>query len=262
VIGALLRRQWRLHRAALAWLALAMLVFEFLITKLAPETGRMQGLLAMLPPAVLEVFGAELRATLSPAGFLAFGWVHPFALLMLAVWAVRVAAGSLAGEIGQGTMDLLAARPVARASVVAAALAALLGGLAVLCLAGWGGIALGLAMRPLEFAAAGDLAGVVASCWLLFAAAGALALAISAVRRNAGSATAIAAGVLAASFALDFVARAWRPLMWARPLSLFSYYAPQQIVARGAAAGDVLALAVVTVAGAALAFVAFQWRDL
>lgn len=262
MIGALLRRQWRHHRVSLAWLAFGMLVFEFLVTKLAPETTRMQSLLEMLPPAVLDTFGAELRATLSPSGFLAFGWIHPFALLMLGVWVVRVGAGSLAGEIGHGTMDLLAARPVARGSLVGAAALALWGGLAVLCLAGWSGIALGLRMRVLDGAGAGDLVEVVATCWLLFAAAGGLTLAISATRRSGSSATSYAAGLLSASFALDYVARAWEPLAWARPLSIFSYYAPQQIAARGAAAADVLALGVVVVAGTALAFLAFQWRDL
>ncbi len=262
MIVALLRRQWRHHRASLAWLAFGMLVFEFLITKLAPATDRMQGLLDLLPPPVLDLFGAELRATLSPAGFLAFGWVHPFVLMMLAVWIVRVGAGSLAGEIGRGTMDLLVARPVPRGAIVASAALALAAGLAVLCLAGWGGIALGLRMRTLGGAGALELAWVVLACWLLFAAAGAVTLAISAVRRSAGSATALAAGFLAASFALDFIARAWAPLTWARPLSLFAYYAPQQIVARGLAPGDALALGVVAAAGVLLAFGAFQWRDL
>jgi len=262
VIGALLTRQWRHQRPALLWLAAGMLVFEFLITKLAPDVSRMQGLLDLLPPPVLDVFGAELRATLSPSGFLAFGWVHPFALLMLGVWVVRVAAGSLAGEIGRGTMDLVAARPVSRAAIVAAAALALYGGLAVLCLAGWGGIAVGLAQRPLGDARAADLAGVVGTCWLLFSAAGSLALGISAVRRTGGSAIAIASGALAASFALDFVARAWGPLTWARRLSVFAYYAPQQIAAHGVVPVDLLVLVVVTTAATALAFVAFHRRDL
>ena len=259
---ALLRRQWRHQRVALAWLALGMLVFEFLITKLAPDVSRMQGLLDLLPPPVLEVFGAELRATLSPSGFLAFGWMHPFALLMLGAWVVRVAAGSLAGEIGRGTMDLVAARPVARGAIVAAAALALYGGLGLLCLAGWVGIAVGLAQRSLGDSRAADLVGAVATCWLLFAASGGLALLVSAVRRTAGSAIAIASGVLAGSFALDFVARAWTPLAWARPLSVFAYYAPQQIAARGIVPADLLVLAVVAGATTALAFIAFQRRDL
>jgi ABC-2 type transport system permease protein len=262
VIGALLRRQWRHHRAALGWLAFGMGLFEFLITKLAPATDRMQGLLDLLPPPILDIFGAELRATLSPAGFLAFGWVHPFALMMLAVWVVRVGAGSLAGEIGRGTMDLLVARPVARAALVAATALWLLAGLAVLCLVGWTGLALGIRMRPLGGAGPGELAAVVLACWLLFAAAGGLTLAISAVHRSAGSATAWAAGVLSVSFALDFIARAWEPLTWARPLSIFAYYAPQQVVMRGLAPGDATALAVVAAASTLLAFGAFQWRDL
>lgn len=259
---ALLRRQWRHHRAALAWLALGMAVFEFLITKLAPDVPRMQGLLDLLPAPVLQVFGGELRAILSASGFLAFGWIHPFALLMLGVWVVRVAAGSLAGEIGRGSMDLLAARPVPRAAIVAAAALAMLAGLAVLCGAGWAGLALGLAQRSLGEARAGDLAGVVVTCWLLFAAAGGLALAIAAWRRTGGSAVAIASGVLAASFALDFVARAWAPLAWSRPLSIFAYYAPQQIAAFGVVPGDLAVLAVVAAAGTGLAFGAFHWRDL
>jgi ABC-2 type transport system permease protein len=261
-VTALLRRQWRHQRAALAWLALGMLVFEFLITRLAPDVPRMQGLLDLLPPPVLQIFGGELRAILSASGFLAFGWIHPFALLMLGVWVVRVVAGSLAGEVGRGTMDLLASRPVSRVAIVAAGALAMLAGLAALCLAGWAGIALGLAQHSLGDARARDLAGVIATCWLLFAAAGSLALAVSAWRRTGGSAVAIASGVLAASFALDFVARAWPPIRWSRPLSVFAYYAPQQIAAHGVVPGDLAVLAMVAAAATGLAFVVFQRRDL
>ncbi len=259
---ALLRRQWRHQRAALGWLAAGMALFEFLVTMAAPEVSRLQGVLDLLPPPMLQVFGDELRATLSATGFLAFGWTHPFALLMLAAWVVRVAAGSLAGEAGRGTMDLLAARPVGRAGIVAAAALAMLAGLAVLCVAGWAGLAAGLLQRPVGGARAADLAGVIATCALVFAAAGAVALAVSAARRTGGSAAAIASGFLAASFALDFLARTWRPIGWARPLSLFAYYSPQRIVAHGVVPGDLAVLAVVTAAGMGLAFVVFQRRDL
>src|SRR5205814_8559122 len=103
-------------------------------TRVAPapdETGWIAGLLAAARPELLAVIGDDVSAG-SPSGFLAIGYGHPFFFLILSAWTVRVSCGALAGEIGRGTMDLLAARPIARWVHVVAAGVAVAAGLAVL----------------------------------------------------------------------------------------------------------------------------------
>ena len=264
-VRVLLRHHWRRHRTALLLLGAGCGLFEFLVTRAAPyleEAGFLRSVLSLVPAPVLEALGQELEAMLSARGFVGFGYAHPFPQLMLAVWAVRVTSGALAREVGQGTMDLLASRAVTRAHHVGAAVIALLAGLAAIGLAAWSGTAIGLWTRPLAGAEPGRYLSVAALETLLFAAFGALGLAISAAGREGGAAIALTSTVLAASLALDYVARLWAPIRFLRPLTLFGYYEPHLVLLRGAQPVDAAVLAGVLAVGVAAAFVIFARRDL
>ena len=264
-VVALLAHLWRKHRGALLLLAVGNALFQWAITRVVPaaaQTGFVRELLDMAPAPVRVLIGEDLVANLSARGFLGFGWVHPFPLLLLGVWVVRVSAGALAGEIGSGTMDLIASRPVARSAQVAAAAVAVAAGLVVIAGAGWAGTALGLQMRPLEGVAAPDLLPVAGMAFLLFASAGWVALFVSATRREGGAAVSWCAGLLAGSYVLDYLGRVWSAIAFLRPLSVFRYYEPQRILREGVVVQDVAVLAAVGAAGLVLAFAAFARRDL
>jgi ABC-2 type transport system permease protein len=261
---ALLGHHWRRHRVMLFVLALALFAFEWLITRIAPEAAQtqlFQGILQLIPPTLVNMLG-ELTANFNARGMIGFGYVHPFALLMMGAWAVRVTAGALAGEVGTRTMDLIAARPVSRGALVRAALVALLAGLALLAASAWAGTAVGLATRPVLAIAPWPYAAIAFVLWLFFAAFGAVSLLVSALRRHSGPAIAVGAGIIAVSFALNFAARSWQPIAWTRPLSLFAYYRPERIHDAGVLTSDTAVLLGVAVAAAALAFAAFARRDL
>lgn len=256
---------WRRHRAALFMLAAGLGIFEWIITRLVPgpeQAALLRNMLTFLPAALRNTMGDELLATLTPSGFLGFAYIHPFVLVMLGAWTVRVSAAPLAGEVGQGTMDLLASRPVGRGAFVSAAVIALLLGLAVIVAAGFGGTALGLGSRPVEGVRPARLLPVVAGLWMLFAAFGGVGLLISALRRRGGNAIAWTSGVMAASFALEYLARAWAPIRDLKPLSLFSYYHPQRSLIRGLGGEDVAVLSAVLVVSLIGAYAAFRTRDL
>jgi len=262
---ALLRHLWRRHGVALLLLAAGGAFFQWAITRVVPEasqTGFVRQLFDMAPMPVRVLFGEELVANLSARGFLGFGYVHPFPLILLGIWAVRVATGALAGEIGRGTMDLIASRPVTRGAQVAAAAGAVFAGLAIIWAAAWGGTAVGLAQRPLDGVAAADLLPVAGMGLLLFTSAGAVALLISARSREGGPAVSWCAGLLATSYVLDYLARVWSAIAFLRPLSLFRYYEPQRILREGVAGADVAVLGAVGAAALVLAFVVFGRRDL
>lgn len=264
-VRVLLGHQWHRHRVTLLVLATGVSLFEWIFTRLAPapeQAGLVRDMMALFPRPLVALIPPELLENVTPGGFLGFGYLHPFLLLLLSLWTVRVSAGALAGEIGIGTMDLIAARPVARAAQVLAAALALFAGLAVLGAAGWGGTALGIAGRPLPGVEAGQYVRVVVGCWLLFAAIGALGLAISAARREGGSAIAWTSAIVALSFVLDYLGRAWDTAAPFRFLSLFRYYEPSRILRDGLAGTDAVVLASVALFGVLAAFVVFQRRDL
>lgn len=261
--AALVGRLWRQHRVALLTMAVGLAVFELVITRVAPtpgEVGFLSGLFAMLPPQVAAMAGGEL-ALASPRGVIAFGYLHPFFLALFSAWTIRVASGALAGEIGRGTMDLLAARPVPRSAHVLAAWVMIAAGLAVLGGAAWTGTAIGLGLRSLGVTP-GEVLVLPAMAWLLFTAWGSIALFVAATRREAGSAIAWTSGLIATSFVLDFLARVWSPVRWMRPLSLFAYYRPPDIVQHGLTLADPVRLALVAIIGIAAASVVFGRRDL
>jgi ABC-type transport system involved in multi-copper enzyme maturation permease subunit len=262
-IGTLLGHQARRHRVSLLAMAAGLALFELLLTRIAPapdETGWIAGILAAAPPELLAVIGDDVSAG-SPGEFLAIGYGHPFFFLILSAWTVRVSCGALAGEIGRGTMDLLAARPIARWVHVVAGALAVAAGLAVLTAAALTGTVAGLAVRPLGLSAWHFLP-VVAMAWLLFMAFGAAGLIVSATRRDGGAAIGWLSGIIATSFVLEYLARLWKPMAALRPWSLFTYYNPQQIVKAGWGPLDIATLAGVTVASLVVAVVLFARRDL
>jgi len=262
-VRTLVAHHWQRYRRPLVPMALGLALFEFLITRIAPapdEVSWMTRMIAFVPPQVLAIAGADAGG-FTPAGFVALGYAHPFFFLLLGAWAVRVSSGALAGEIGLGTMDLLASRPVARWQHVAAGALVVVGGLAVLVAAAWAGTAAGLTLRPLGVPIAGTWRAP-AMAWLLFAAWGAVGLAIGATQRESGSAMGWTAGAMAVSFVVEYLARVWRTVAWLRPASLFAYDDPQRLARSGLAAADVLVLGLVVSAALAVAAATFARRDL
>jgi ABC-2 type transport system permease protein len=260
---ALLRHQGRQHVSALLPMATGISLFAFVITRLAPlpsDVSWMSGILAAIPPQLLALAGGE-PAFASPGGVIALSYGHPFFLLLLAVWAVRVPSSALAGEVGRGTMDLLASRPASRWEHVLAASVATLLGLGVLVSAAWSGTALGVHLRPLGLGPNQFLRQAFMA-WLLFGAWGAVSLLVSAASRDAGRAIAWTSGVITTSFVLEYLARLWTPIAGLRPWSLFAYYRPQQLLPAGPTPSDVARLTAVLLIASTVAFVVFQRRDL
>jgi beta-exotoxin I transport system permease protein len=253
------------HRIPLVVLAVGLGLFEWVMTFVAgePSISRfLGGALRSAPPELLALLNQDLIASVSARGIVGIGYLHPFALLMMGVWAVRIPSAALAGEIGRGTMDLVASRPVPRASQVVAAAEVLAGGLATLAAAAWLGTLAGLLLRPIEGVSAIAYLPVAAALWLLFTALGMVALLVSSLSREAGTAIAWSAGIFAGSYVLDYAARVWPRIASLRPLSLFRYYEPQLLVNAGLTPGDVLVPAAVGAAALLLTFVVFARRDL
>jgi ABC-2 type transport system permease protein len=186
---------------------------------------------------------------------LSIGYVHPLMQTILCVWAVGRASGAIAGELDRGTLELLLAQPLARFRVILAHGCVDLLTIPVLCLALWGGTWLGdrlvgpikpdagaLEKSPLPFlpSAPDDpelyrlhpgrvgpaLVNVAA---LVFAVSG-YTMALSAAGRFRGRVLGVAVLITLVQFLVNLVGQLWEALAFLRPLTVFYYYQPQQII--------------------------------
>jgi len=259
---ALLGHSWRRHPVTLASITLAVGLFEFIFTRMAPspnEISWMKMMLGTMSEQVRGLMGNE--AVLSGGGFLALGYVHPFVMLLASVWVVRVSSAAIAGEIGIGTMDLLASRPVPRWHFVAAGFMTLAIGVAAIFAIGFLGTTIGLELRELDVHVSA-FRPVIVVATLLFAAWGAVGLAIGAMCRDASQSIAWTTAVIAVSFVLDYLARLWTTIASLRRFSLFRYYEPQAILSGGVPDGTVVVFMAALVVALAVAHLLVRARDL
>jgi ABC-2 type transport system permease protein len=152
--GALWRKCLLEARLLLAALAIVLFVFNALFLKALPETFE-------------RVAGVPFAAIATPSGRLAMAYVDPVTIFVGAAWSIARGSDCISGEIGRGTMELLLAQPVRRVAIVVVHAIVTTGGAALLAMAGWSGMWLGV--RITSFAPEVEMARFAPSALNLFA---------------------------------------------------------------------------------------------
>ncbi|MCI0455543.1 MAG: ABC transporter permease [Gemmataceae bacterium] len=258
--------------------------------ELAP--GKLEEQLFKGPGQIVRTLMGGERISLSRAmDMLSIGYVHPLVVTLLCIWAIGRASGAITGEIDRGTMELLLAQPVPRARLIRAHLCVDLIVIPILCLSLWSGTLLGaelvgpiqvdpeqlrtlppflrgqlreeqLRIEPLACGPA--LLGVAA---LLFAVSG-LTLWLSAAGRFRGRVLGLAVLLALLQFLVNVIGQLWSAVAPLRPLTVFYYYQPQDMILRPdwyadpAVWGRLGVLLAVGVVGYLLALRSFCRRDL
>lgn len=134
-----------------AWLLLAALValmfgFEWLFVWLTSlvELGAFAMFMQAMPGEFQSLLGMPLAQAVTPTGRLALGYIDPVVILATVTWGLARGSDAISGEIGRGTMELLLAQPVRRATIVAVQAAVTTAGAALMALAAWLGTCQGL----------------------------------------------------------------------------------------------------------------------
>ncbi len=267
-LAALVAHSFRRHRTLVLVAGALLFVFEVLFVVLA---GTLQAsntfgqIAALVPPVFRQVLGPSFLSMLSFSGVVGFGYFHPVILAGVVGVAIAIATEP-AGEIERRFMDLVLARPVARAHLVTRSVALVIGATAVLVALMLAGTRAGLAWTASAGAApatwrlatslAADLAALV-FCW------GGIALAVAVLSRRRGTAGGVAGGLAFTTFLVDYIARVWAPGRRVSWLTPFHYYDPMSMLAGGALPpADVATLAGVGAVAIVVAYVAFGRRDL
>lgn len=155
-----------------------------------------------LPPA-LEGFLGAAGSLASPEGFITaevFSWLP----ILIAVFAVVWGTGTLAGDEADGALDLVLSEPVGRTEVLVGKALGLGVGVAIITLALYPGLMLGVVIADVDIGAGALLAAVVSQVPLviLYLAVGMLAAAALRTRRAAAVVTTAA---LVAAYAVQLV---------------------------------------------------------
>lgn len=107
---------WLLLASCVGGLILFCWVRVWIVSQL--EVGRFQKILENLPPAVQKLIPVPIQDLLTYEGRIAFSFEEPIVYLIMAVWAIARGSDVVSGEVGRGTLEMLAAQPVSRSQLM------------------------------------------------------------------------------------------------------------------------------------------------
>ncbi len=263
---ALLGRSFARHRmlvVALAALLSAFQVLDVVVAYNLQANGLYAQFSALVPAFIQEAMGGVLVGSFT--GAIAVGFAHPLVMLSLSCVAIYLASEP-AGEVEDGLVDLVVARPVPRFLVVVRSAVVYVMGTAAVTASMF--ITSRVAVQWISPATAGRLpamrlawiaANLLAIVWCFGAASLAVA---SHVRERMRAVGAIA--VLAVScYLLQFVAAAWKPLRPFARISPFHYYQPMQtLLGTVTPSQDIAGLLTATAGLLVVSYVLYARRDL
>lgn len=253
--GAVFGGTWVLVRKLLRdlrtpWIAIALFLFAFqvLFARVAPAilAGFQElGLpMELIHQVVIEGPGHVFQALMGfgdvrlnyALDLQSISYVHPLTQIALCVWAIGRAAGTIAGEIDRGTMELLLAQPLRRGQVIGAHLIVDLLTIAGLVAMLWVGTTIGAWLAGFIHAEGARHTDPLAflppqlNVALFLFALGGMTLPISAAGRSRNRVLGIAVLAALVQFLVNVLGQLWSPMELLRPLTLFFYYQPQPMI--------------------------------
>jgi ABC-2 type transport system permease protein len=225
-------------------------------SKLSPVD--LQGVLFDGPGKVARtIIGGEAVDLQRAMDVLSIGFIHPLMQTIFCIWAIGRAAGAIAGELDRGTMELLLSQPLARSRVVLAHFLVDVLTIPVLCATLFLGMAAGAAIiTPIKVKELDarkypqlalikddpeklqrDLAvdvrpfarSLLAVGGLMFAVSG-YTMWLSAAGRFRWRVLGLAVLITLLMFLVNLIGQMWDLFAPLRPLTIFYYFQPQQVI--------------------------------
>lgn len=262
-----IRETWVLLAALSAFLLAFAWVYVWLISRI-----ELPALLAFLTSGLKDLeklSGVPFSDVATPQGRIALGFIDPLVHLAVIVWAIGRGSDAVAGELERGTMEMLLAQPVQRLSIYVINAVIAIVGLALICVALWCGLAIGIHLivtetdqvRPAMY-----IPPAINVFGLGLAMAGITAL-VSSLDRYRWRTIGIMGAFYAVAVLLKVIARMapeWEALGYG---SVFWTFEPQRLVGTDLATWQTLAeynlpLVVVGLASYAVGAIVFSRRDL
>jgi ABC-2 type transport system permease protein len=259
----LLRYELRARRWGIIGWGLGLALFGLYIVVLYPQFAPQLGGLDLGSIEAYQVFGnfAEMATF---AGFIS-AEMFSFVPVMLGIYAIVSATGTLAGEEDSGTLELLMALPLPRWQLVLIKTLALAITLVLILLLVGLGMAAGLATLDPEVNTGGvtaaDLITAIVGLWPLVMLFGAIALFLGAYLPNRRIAAWTGILLLVLSYFGNNLGSMSEPLEALQPIFPFHYFNTSTVLTAGLNTNDTLILLAATLLFLALTFIAFQRRN-
>jgi ABC-2 type transport system permease protein len=256
-------RTWRAQRVKLAIASAAIAAWSLFLPVIYDSFGsQMKALVesGVIPEQFMSFGGADVF-TLS--GSVALGYIHPIAIILVAIFAVGFASSAVAGERQRGTLEVILARPISRRALYLTLLVALVTFIAIVLGASLLGTLIGSAVvGVIDELALERLPLLWLNGVLMWGAVGAIGLAASVSFDRLSPALGVTLAVVIVSYFLEILGSLWPDAEGLQPYSLFHYLAASDVLNGDASPGGFVLLAVVFAAAVAWALVVFPRRDL
>jgi ABC-2 type transport system permease protein len=262
-----LLRFWTL-RILPIWCLIAFVIFLFQIAVcgIVHDNESVKTLLQfldMLPSFIKTALGGEGLKIGNVSGLIAIGYNHPLVLTLYMLFAVGVPTGLLAGEVQNGTMELILSRQATKTHIyICSGLITVTGMFALVIVMFLGTVAatslydFGEAVPLYAFFKIAINGGVLAS-----AVGGIALLAAACFRRNI--AVGLTVGYLVVNYFMAIIAEWWPQMKWLRPTTIFYYVHGPEIFDKSAwPVGDLCVLISILVVSTLLGGVIWSRRDL
>lgn len=213
-----------------------------------------------LPEAITAFFGEGI-ADFSAAGIVGSRLYGTIGLALFVSYAISRGARAIAGEEGDGTLELLVVQPISRRAIAIDKVVAMLVGLAGLVLLELVILVIAMPLVDLSFGA-GEIAGATIGLYLLSAMFGALAFAVGASTGRRVAAVGVAGGTAGGLFLLAGFGALVDSLEPVADLSPFAIYDGTRVLLEGFGIGPMLAFAAVAFVCIVVGVAFFERRDL
>lgn len=244
----------RTWRGLVGW-AVALAAISAVYVAFYPAIGadQLQSMVDVLPPELAQALGYDRLG--SAAGYVTSTVFALLGMALLVVFAVGAGARTLAGEEMSGLLELDAAGPVTRATLVDGRAVALVVRVAVLAAALFAATAGLVAVNGLDVTVSGVAAGSL-QLGLFASALGLVALAVGAATGRRTIAMAAGAGLAVTSYVLDAIAGVVADAARLATFSPFTWFIGGDPLVAGVDGGGVLRL----VALGVVAWLFGRWR--
>jgi ABC-type transport system involved in multi-copper enzyme maturation permease subunit len=217
-----------------------------------------------LPQELQQFLGEEFVAQFSVKGAAAFGYNHPLVITFLAIVAITLPSKHIAGEIENGTQELVFSMPVRRISIGLSLWLVSFIAIFFVIAGGWLGTFISTLIFPdarlLPFS---EIFLIGISLGALILCINAYTFLISSYSREGSKVALQAAGVTLFFYFLNSIAKIWSAASFLKPYSIFYYYEPQNVMMGEANfVRDLLVLGMLTILLVILTIYRISRRDI
>lgn len=228
-----LRQSFKGIWVKLLLLCLAIFVFEILFSIFATSAHIYDSILRDMndiPPVVEKMFNKDYFDAIVRYGMIAFGYLHPFMLIILIIFIFMAVSQMVTSEISSGAIGFTLGKPVSRKRLYFNLGVVIYAGLGCLALSAYASSALGILLFHSERLSPGPFASLAWNLFLLMTLI-AGCIVVLAVVSDTGKKLYTYGGVaLFVFYILEFATPLWKPLKIIQPLNPFAYYKPMMML--------------------------------